>query len=115
MYQASDVERLCSGPSWASARILATAQCQRRGRKEALGVTTATSSACISDSAFSNQNCMPISRKRFCRPLIACSPVELTDAEAAVSDERAHAELQGQSCGGSVVGFRRRQVRGVAM
>jgi hypothetical protein len=32
-----------------------------------------------------------------------------------VSDERAHAELQGQSCGGGVVGFGRRHVRAVAM
>src|SRR6516165_12029187 len=46
---------------------------------------------------------------------IAYSPAELAEAEAAVSDERAHAELQGQSRGSGVVGFGRRHVRAVAM
>ena len=40
---------------------------------------------------------------------------KLAEAEAAVSDERTHAELQGQSRGASVVGFGRRHVRAVAM
>src|SRR5215510_10343750 len=54
-------------------------------------------------------------REMFGHPPIAWSPVELAEAEAAVSDEWAHAELQRQSRGGSVVGFGRRHVRVVAM
>jgi hypothetical protein len=42
------------------------------------------------------------------RPPITYSPVELAEAEAAVSDERAHAKLQGQSRRGGVVRFGRK-------
>src|ERR1700730_4697442 len=50
----------------------------------------------------------------FRRPLIACSPVKLADAELAISDERAHAQLYGQSCGTGVMGFGRHHVQAVA-
>src|SRR5512146_390319 len=48
-------------------------------------------------------------------PSIACSLVELAEAKTAMSEKRAHAELQGQSRGVSVVGFRRHHVRAVAI
>ena len=48
-------------------------------------------------------------------PRIAHSPEELAEAEVAASDERAHADLQGQSRGSGVVGFDRRYVRPVTM
>src|SRR5262249_8004228 len=54
-------------------------------------------------------------REMLGRPPISCSPVELAEAEAATSDKRAHAKLQGQSGGGGVVGFGRRHVRAVAV
>src|SRR6516225_1016350 len=50
-------------------------------------------------------------REMLRRPPIACSPVERAKAEVAVSDERAHAELRGQSRGSRVVRFGRRHVR----
>ena len=53
-------------------------------------------------------------RREMLRP-IAYSPAELAEAEAAVSDERAHAKLRGQSRRGGVVRFGRRHVQAVAM
>src|SRR5213594_3118642 len=49
------------------------------------------------------------------RPPIACSPVELAEAKAAASEERAHTELRGQGCGVGKVGFGRRRVQAVVM
>ncbi len=49
------------------------------------------------------------------RPPITRSPVERAKAEAAVSDERPHAELQGQSRGSHIVGFGRYHVEAFAI
>ena len=50
-------------------------------------------------------------REMLRRAPIARSPVERAKAEATVSDDRAHAELEGQSRGSRVVGFGRSHVR----
>src|SRR5262249_26867557 len=46
---------------------------------------------------------------------LVCAPVELAEAEVAVGDEGAHAELFGQTAGAPVVLNRRVSVRGIAV
>src|SRR2546428_130320 len=46
---------------------------------------------------------------------LACAPVELAEAEVAVGDERAHAELVGEGHGLPVGGFGLLGIRGIAM
>ena len=77
----------------------------------------AHASAPISASACSSQNRMSISRY-IVVAVVRCSwacwrlpaPVQLAEAEVAVGDEGAHAEVGGQRHRGPVVGFGRRHV-----